>query len=83
MFSIMDDVILPIILIFAIVMIPVGIYVSIVDGKEMKDQNCVKTSESRESILPLTVMAGNTPVVIPTPVTEYLYTCDDKNRWRE
>lgn len=80
---IMEEIILPIIVIFAIAMIPVGIYVSIVDGKEMEEQNCVKTSENREVIIPLTIMSGTTPVIIPTPVTEYLYTCDDKNRWRE
>lgn len=53
------------------------------DSKDMRENNCVLTSQTREEWTLITVADGNGGVmVIPEQVTEHLYTCDDHNRWR-
>lgn len=52
------------------------------DKKEMADHHCVRTNESNTYLQSSTILVGK--VIVPTTqsVTEYKYTCDDKDRWR-
>lgn len=52
------------------------------DKKEMEEHHCVRTNESNTYLRSSTILVGK--VIVPTTqsVTEYKYTCDDKDRWR-
>lgn len=52
------------------------------DIKEMKKEHCVKTEKTREVEHTRTFLVGKVPVMQHVTNTEYLYTCDDKPRWR-
>lgn len=42
----------------------------------MNANNCQQTSQSREYMYYMTVISGNTTIVVPQIGTEYLYVCD-------
>lgn len=57
---------------------------AIVDSKEMEQQNCQRTGNSREYIVWNNVYdaKGNFMSMYPQTITQYEYKCDDYNRWR-
>lgn len=54
----------------------------IADSKEMEKEHCVKTEKSRDVEYSRTILVGKVPVFQHGTNTEYLYTCNDKPRWR-
>lgn len=52
------------------------------DKKEMQEQHCVRTNETKTYIQSGTMLVGK--VIIPTQhlVTENKYICNDHERWR-
>lgn len=60
-----------------------GLIVSMVeDQREMRNYHCVKTEQTREQEQVGTVIVGKAIMPYKRKVTESLYTCDDKSRWR-
>ena len=54
------------------------------DEMKMTDENCVKTTQSRENSHIQFIYGDKGQIISAYPVTtiEYLYTCDDYPRWR-
>ncbi|QFP93813.1 hypothetical protein [Pectobacterium phage Wc4-1] len=68
---------------FIVAMVILLVWALIVDHAEMKAQHCKPTSQTRIEIVLMSVSNGNGgTMLIPTPVEERLYTCDDFPRWR-
>lgn len=59
-------------------------YAFYADSVEMDKQHCERTNESRQTMVWISTYdaKGNITGGYPVFTTEWLYTCDDRARWR-
>lgn len=54
------------------------------DAQDMLENHCVKTEKSQTTLIPQYIYdaKGNISSTYYVPMTNYLYKCDDHERWR-
>lgn len=57
-------------------------YYMAADKKEMEEQHCVRTNETKTYVRTGTILVGKVIVPTSTTVTENKYVCNDHERWR-
>lgn len=64
---------------FVIVMlVSLAVYFSYKTSIWMEENHCVKTQETREVTYFISVVSGNTTILVPQTSTEHLYQCDNQ-----